>query len=91
LNVFLPTSIYYRISVADLIGGGGNTDVCPGWQIPSRHHWFEEGKGGGTEREEMEEPLGPAGKLTMHRTPYSCLSLFPYLLIHPKFCGCPAI
>ena len=23
----------------DLIGGGGNKDVCPGWQTPSRLHW----------------------------------------------------
>jgi len=28
-----------RISIADLIGGGGNTDVCPGRQTPSRRHW----------------------------------------------------
>jgi len=27
-----------RISIADLIGGGGNTDVCPGRQTPSRRH-----------------------------------------------------
>ena len=27
-----------RISIADLIGGDGNTDVCPGRQTPSRHH-----------------------------------------------------
>jgi len=25
-------------SIADLIGGGGNTDVCPGRQTPSRRH-----------------------------------------------------
>jgi len=28
-----------RISIADLTRGGGNTDVCPGWQKPSRRHW----------------------------------------------------
>ena len=22
------------------MGGGGNTDVCPGRQIPSRRHWM---------------------------------------------------
>jgi len=27
-----------RISIADLIFGGGNTDVCPGRQTPSRRH-----------------------------------------------------
>ena len=27
------------ISIADLIGGGGNTDVCPGRQTPSRRLW----------------------------------------------------
>ena len=34
-NVVVVTT---RISVADLIGGGGNTDVCPGRQTPSRRH-----------------------------------------------------
>jgi len=32
-NVIVVT---IRISIADLIGGGGNTDVCPGRQTPSR-------------------------------------------------------
>jgi len=27
-----------RISIADLIGGGGNTDIFPGRQTPSRRH-----------------------------------------------------
>jgi len=24
----------------DLIGGGGNTDICPGRQTPSRRYWL---------------------------------------------------
>jgi len=36
-NVIVVT---IRISIADLIGGGGNTDVCPGRQTPSRRHCF---------------------------------------------------
>jgi len=33
-------AVTIRISIADLIGGGGNTDVCPGRQTPSRHHCY---------------------------------------------------
>jgi len=36
-NVIVVT---IRISTADLIGGGGNTDVCPGRRTPSRRHWI---------------------------------------------------
>jgi len=35
-NVIVVT---IRISIADLTGGGGNTDFCPGRQTPSRCHW----------------------------------------------------
>ena len=35
--------IMIRIWIADLIGGGGNTDVCPRQQTPSCHHWWHEG------------------------------------------------
>jgi len=35
-NAIVVSSI--RISIADLIGEGGNTDVCPGRQTPSRCH-----------------------------------------------------
>jgi len=35
-NAIVVSSI--RISTADLIGGGGNVDVCPGRQTPSRRH-----------------------------------------------------
>jgi len=31
-----------RISIADLTRGGGNTDVCPGRQKPSRRHFYTE-------------------------------------------------
>jgi len=31
----------YRDCRTDLIGGGGNTDVWPGRQTPSRRHWFK--------------------------------------------------
>jgi len=36
-NVIVVT---IRISTVDLIGGGGNTDVCPGRRTPSRRHWI---------------------------------------------------
>jgi len=36
-NVIVVT---IRIWIADLIGGGGNTDVCPGRQTPSRRLWW---------------------------------------------------
>ena len=39
-NAIVVSSI--RISIADLIGGGGNTDVCPRRQTPSRRHWLYE-------------------------------------------------
>jgi len=29
----------YPDFITDLIGGGDNTDVCPGRQTPSRRHW----------------------------------------------------
>jgi len=32
-------AVTIRISIADLIGRGGNKDVCPGGLTPSRHHW----------------------------------------------------
>jgi len=35
-------AVTIRISSADLIGGGGNTDVCPGRQTPSPRHWIAE-------------------------------------------------
>jgi len=28
-----------RLFAADRTRGGGNTDVCPGWQKPSHRHW----------------------------------------------------
>jgi len=31
--------IEYPDCRTNLIGGGGNTDVCPGQQTPSRRHW----------------------------------------------------
>jgi len=34
-NVIVVT---IRVSIADLIGGGGHADVCPGRQTPSRRH-----------------------------------------------------
>jgi len=45
-NVIVVT---IRISIADLIGGGGNTDVCPGRKTPSRRLWgyFYGGRKGG--------------------------------------------
>ena len=38
-NAIFVSSI--RISIADLIGGGGYTDVCPGRQTPSRRHCLQ--------------------------------------------------
>jgi len=35
----MPWCNIIGISIADLIGGGSNTDVCPGRQTPSRRHW----------------------------------------------------
>ena len=36
---FTPESYLFRFLNTPLGGGGGNTDVCPGRQIPSRRHW----------------------------------------------------
>ena len=33
-------------------GGGGNTDVCPGRQIPSRRHWVRIVQGTNSQRYE---------------------------------------
>jgi len=40
-RVGLRTHVRNHKKYLDLIGVGGNTDVCPGWQTPSRRHWNE--------------------------------------------------
>ena len=33
----IVVTIRIGLSIADMIGGGDNADVCPGWQTLSRH------------------------------------------------------
>ena len=39
----------YPDCITDLIGRGGNTDVCPGRQTPSRRHWSKVKVTGGSD------------------------------------------
>jgi len=71
-NVIVVT---IRISIADLIGGGGNTDVCPGRKTPSRRLWgyFYGGRKGGKGGERRRKGRGRESlKVDMSRLNSGC-------------------